>query len=281
MFILENGVGKCNVCFDKKVDEVILKIKKDMCTTLLILRVQGSTKETGPSMMSLTEIEDDIRATEQTLSALAAQNTDDREKTQGAAISLMALLRLKAQTDGVSRTCPQLISDSCTSILIPKQVGGCLTSQTYQAGRQYSQQQSAQLDRQMQECCAALEPVTGSATLSELGTVLEMLYAKQLQMLLGQLRTPAAEAQLPKAAAQMQPGCESVGAAVEVDRYGRAAVAAGSAPIPTASMLRRRDTSVADREAALKDQLLQVHFLSSFTCCCHAVMYRCPLNTTL
>ncbi len=137
--------------------------------------------------VSMADIKHDIEATEQTLLAIATKEPDTKESKQAAATSLLALLRLKAQTRHASSPKNhQLVRDSCASLLTP-QLGSRHSSHPS------SQAQSALLVTKLQECCSVLEPVIDKATVSELIAVLDSLYIKQLQLL-----SHRSQAQMPR-----------------------------------------------------------------------------------
>ncbi|BDA49945.1 hypothetical protein COCOBI_15-0730 [Coccomyxa sp. Obi] len=147
--------------------------------------------------MSLKDIEHDIEATEQTLLAIASKEPDSKDSKHAAATSLLALLRLKAQiSDASSQNNHQLVRDSCTSLSTPQPGSG-------HSSHPYSLAHSALLDTKLQECCSVLEPVIDKATLSELMTVLDSLYSKQLQLLShrSQAEAPKQPDSLPATAA--------------------------------------------------------------------------------
>lgn len=137
--------------------------------------------------MRLKDVEHDIEATEQTLLAIASKEPDSKGSKHAAATSLLALLRLKAQIyDAGSRNNHDLVRDSCKSVL---------TSQpgSRQSSHPSSMAHSALLDTKLQECCSVLELVIDKTTLSELMSVLDSLYTKQLQLL-----SRRSQAQVPK-----------------------------------------------------------------------------------
>lgn len=155
---------------------------------------------TSGYIKGIEDLENDIKATEQTLLAIAEQEPDIKGSVKAAASSLPALLRLKARADaGSSHAGLQLVRDSCTSLLVPN----AASSHALDCGptgfqsHPCSQQQSALLNAKLQECCSVLGSTIGSAAVSQLTAVLESLYTRQLQ-LLSQCPELPSQAQVPE-----------------------------------------------------------------------------------
>lgn len=157
------------------------------------VRTSGYTK-------GIEDLENDIKATEQTLLAIAEQEPDIKGSVKAAASSLLALLRLKARADaGSSHAGLQLVRDSCMSLLVPNAASSHALNcgPTGFQSHPCSQQHSALLNAKLQECCSVLGSTIGNAAVSQLTAVLESLYTRQLQ-LLSQCPELPSQAQVPE-----------------------------------------------------------------------------------